>query len=172
MALSYLDLPEDGIFYDIGSGTGSVSVEAAFLMPKGTVYAVECDEGAAELTEENARRAGCSNIRVICGEAPKALAGLPAPDAAFIGGSRGALKDILRSILLKNRRAHIAVTCVTEETTSEVFSLRENAEDPAGLLYGKEIEITELSVTRHVPAGHYHIRKAENPVILAVIRDK
>ena len=75
--------------WDIGCGTGSVSVECALAATDGTVCAVDRSTDAAELTRKNAVRFGCDNINVVCGSAPDALGSLPAPDKVFIGGAGG-----------------------------------------------------------------------------------
>lgn len=81
--------------YDIGSGTGSVAVEAARLVAPAEVLAVDGNPEACALVRENAHRFGLKNVRVITGMAPAALKGLPPPDRVFIGGSGGHLEDIL-----------------------------------------------------------------------------
>ena len=154
------------VFFDIGSGTGSVSVTAALRMPRGAVYAVERNPEAGALTMRNARKFGCSNIRVISGEAPDALAGLPAPDAVFIGGSGGRLKEIVGAVLAMNPSALIAADAVTEETAAEITALR-------GQLPGDAVlEVREIQVVRHETAGRYHMRRAGNPVLIGLIRKR
>lgn len=95
VSLYSLGLRRDSIVWDIGAGTGSVSVEAAHIATQGEVYAVERDDNSIELLRRNVERFGSANVRVVPGEAPIALADLPDPDSVFIGGSGGRLVDIL-----------------------------------------------------------------------------
>ena len=83
--------PED-ILWDVGAGTGSVSVELALAAPRGRVYAVECDPEGCALIRANRQRFLARNLTLVEGLAPAALADLPAPDAVFIGGSKGSLR--------------------------------------------------------------------------------
>ena len=162
-ALSRLALLPDDIVYDIGAGTGSVSVEAALHVPGGCVYAVERKAEALALLGLNRRRFACSNLIPVCGEAPDALAGLPAPDAVFIGGSGGRLAEILETVFEKNPGACVAVTSVTAETDAAVTALM-----GPGSPY--ECERTEIWAAHERKAGGYHLRQAESPVSVVIIK--
>ena len=89
VSVSRLELKPEDILYDVGAGTGSVSVEAALLIPRGRVYAFEQKEEGCSLIQANAQRHGVKNITVVQGKAPDTWEGLPAPDCIFIGGSGG-----------------------------------------------------------------------------------
>lgn len=95
LALGELALQPGQILWDVGAGTGSVSVEAARLCPTSTVYALEKTAAGFALIQQNAERFQVKNLKPIQGKAPNALHGLPAPDRIFIGGSGGQLGDIL-----------------------------------------------------------------------------
>jgi precorrin-6Y C5,15-methyltransferase (decarboxylating) len=99
VSLSKLGLRDGDTVYDVGAGTGSVSVEAALAIPGGRVFAIERDQAAVDLIKTNRRAFGARNLELVEGEAPEALSALPAPDAVFIGGSGGNLSDILRAVL-------------------------------------------------------------------------
>jgi precorrin-6Y C5,15-methyltransferase (decarboxylating) len=89
VALAQMALEGHSVVWDVGAGSGSVSVEAARLAPAGQVYAIEQDAEDAELIRENAARFGVSNVEPIVGRAPECWAELPDPDAVFMeGGSR------------------------------------------------------------------------------------
>lgn len=89
-ALAKLAVQPGDTLWDVGAGTGSVSVELALAAPRGHVYAVECDPEACGLIRQNRERFHACNLTLVEGRAPAALADLPAPDAVFIGGTKGA----------------------------------------------------------------------------------
>ena len=155
VCMSRLAIGETDTVYDVGAGTGSISVEAAIAACRGKVYAVECQAEARDLIKKNAQRFLCSNIEVVEGRAPEALKQLPPPDAVMIGGSRGALKSIIEQVLEKNAQARITMTAITLETLREAFE----AADACAL----EAECVQIGVTRIAAAGK-HMMKAENPV--------
>lgn len=163
VSLSKLRLTKDAVVWDVGAGTGSVSVEAALLCPEGRVYAVECREDAARLIGENARKFGIGNLTVIQGTAPEALQALPAPDCAFIGGSSGKLGPILDAILAKNPSARVVVNAVSLETLGELAAiLREECFE--------EQELVQLTVARSRTLGDYHMMRGQNPVWIAAFQ--
>ena len=142
--------------WDIGTGTGSVAVELAIQAKR--VFSVERDEKALALAERNRRQFGAWNLRLIHGTAPDVLNGLPAPDAAFIGGSRGNLRGIVQAICAANPNARICVSAVTLETLQEAM--------PALKDLGFETEVLQLSVSRSRRAGDLTMMTAQNPVFL------
>ena len=77
VSLSKLRLQEDSICYDVGAGTGSVSVEMALRADQGQVFAVEKKDDAVALLYENKQRFAADNLEIIKGEAPEALKELP-----------------------------------------------------------------------------------------------
>jgi len=93
--LHQLQLPVTGVLWDIGAGSGSLSIEAARVNPALTIYAVEHKEEELENIKNNIVKFGCYNIVPVFGRAPEALAQLPDPDRVFIGGSSGSLAEIV-----------------------------------------------------------------------------
>lgn len=161
--LSKLRLTDGAVVWDIGAGTGSVSVEAALLCPEGRVFAVECREDAAALVERNARKHGARNVTVVRGEAPGALNALPAPTHAFIGGSGGRLQDIVRAVLERNPRARIVASAASPETAGEIAQIiREEGFEDA--------ELIQLTVARSRAAGRVHLMEGMNPVWIAAMQ--
>ncbi len=154
--LSKLAVRPGDTVWDIGAGTGSVSIELSFMA--GRVFAVERTPTALELIRQNRRRFGAWNVSVIPGAAPAALKSLPAPDAVFIGGSGGALDGIVEAVLQNNPAVRLCLAAVTAETLSQALSLLERRGIPA--------EITQIAVTRTRKAGAYHLFTASNPVFL------
>lgn len=93
--LHQLQLPRQGVFWDIGAGSGSLSIEGARLNPDLTIYAIEHNQEELENIKYNIVKFGCYNIVPVFGRAPEALAYLPTPDRIFIGGSSGSLPSII-----------------------------------------------------------------------------
>lgn len=87
LALAQMDITPQSVVWDIGAGSGSVSIEAAQIATAGTVYAVEMDPADHALIDQNARRFQVSNVRSILGKAPTALAELPDPNCVFVAGA-------------------------------------------------------------------------------------
>lgn len=93
--LHALQLPRKGVMWDIGAGSGSISIEAARLFPELTVYAVEHKEEEILNIKKNIIKFGCYNVVPIFGNAPDILQSLAVPDRIFIGGSGGNLREII-----------------------------------------------------------------------------
>lgn len=159
LAVSKLRLKPGHVVWDVGAGTGSVSVECALAASAGRVFAVERKEAALRLLEENKARFGVTNLKVVAGAAPEALADLPAPDRVFVGGSSGRLRDILALALEKNPRVRAVVSAITLETVGEAVACWR--ELPLG-----ELDIVQLSAARGQAAGPYHLMMGQNPVYL------
>jgi precorrin-6Y C5,15-methyltransferase (decarboxylating) len=86
IALAQMDIAPSSIVWDIGAGSGSVSIEAAQMAPEGTVFAIEMDAEDHGLIRSNAERFGVANVNAVLGRAPEACDALPDPDAVFIAG--------------------------------------------------------------------------------------
>ncbi|MBI5237738.1 MAG: precorrin-6y C5,15-methyltransferase (decarboxylating) subunit CbiE [Deltaproteobacteria bacterium] len=161
VSISKLCLRKDSVLWDIGSGSGSVAVQAALISEHGTVYAVDKDKNAALLIEKNMRRFNTPNIKLIAGEAPGCLknAGVARPDAVFIGGGGVVMQGILRlaSARLK-KRGHIVVNAVTLETVSNAFSFFSGK--------GWEREIIQVNISRAESVGRLNMLAANNPVFV------
>ncbi len=159
ISICKLQLHEDSVLYDVGSGTGSIAVEAAARSGKIKVYAIEKRSEAAELTRRNAELFCAFNIKVVEGTAPEAFANLPVPTHAFIGGSGGNLKEILNCLYEKNPKMRIVINAVSLETISEIVLMLTK-------IQGEEYEAVSLAVSRSRKAGNYHLMQAENPVYI------
>ena len=110
ICLSKLRLTPNAVCWDVGAGTGSVSIEMARLCADGTVYAIEKNERALALLEKNKEAFSASNMKIIPGPAPEACRDLPAPTHAFLGGTSGSVRDILALLLEKNQHVRIVET--------------------------------------------------------------
>lgn len=160
LSLAKLGLLRDSILYDVGAGTGSVSVEAALQCDAGMVYAAEKNKEAVSLIYENRRQFQTENLTVVCGTAPECLKPLPAPTHAFIGGSSGKMLDIIREIRSKNPAARFVVTAVTLETIALAVQIKSQYPEY------EDMEIIMVQVSRSRPLGGYHLMSAENPVYI------
>lgn len=161
LSLSKLALSREAIVYDIGAGTGSVSVEASLLAYEGTVFAIEKKEAALELLAANRQKFGCANMEIVSGEAPEILEELPAPTHVFIGGSGGRLLAIVDAVRKKNPKARFVVTAVTLETIDEIDQLASSYPEYATM------ERMQVNVSVAKEVGAYHLLTAQNPVMIA-----
>ena len=165
LSVAKLKLSPDSVVYDVGAGTGSVSVEMALTAFEGRVYAIEREDVAADLIEVNKKKFRASNIEVVRGLAPDAMADLPTPTHAFIGGSAGNLKQIVQCLLDKNPDVRVVINSVTIETMSETLQvIRE--------LNLVEEEFVNITVARSRRLGKYHLMTGQNPVYIAVVRGR
>ena len=159
VSICKLHLTEDAVVYDIGSGTGSVSVEIAALSPRVQVYAMEVNGEAVSLLEENCKQFGLHNVNCIQTKAPDGLEDLPVATHAFIGGSKGNLREILWTLYRKNSHMRIVVNAVSMETICQMQELLKE-------LPVEQEEILQLSVTKTKQLGGYHMLQAANPVYI------
>ncbi len=95
LAVALLDLQSGEVMWDIGAGSGAVSIEVACCHPDVAVYAVERRPEMAACARQNLERLPAPNVRLVVGEAPAACADWPDPDAVFVGGTGGRLEEIL-----------------------------------------------------------------------------
>lgn len=163
VALAKLRLTATDTVWDVGAGTGSVSIEAALIARAGSVWAVERNATGVRLIRENADAFGCGNVHAVPGVAPEALAKLPVPDAVFVGGSAGELPSIVEAALEKNSQVRLCVPCVTVETLTEACALLSGSRFNG-------FEACQVSAARAEAVGSHHLMKAQNPVFLVSAR--
>jgi precorrin-6y C5,15-methyltransferase (decarboxylating), CbiE subunit/precorrin-6Y C5,15-methyltransferase (decarboxylating), CbiT subunit len=159
VTLSMLELCSDDTVWDVGAGTGSVAVEAALIARYGRVYAVEKNPEAIGLVRQNRERFGVYNLNIAEGAAPEALIGLPAPDAVFIGGSSGSMDEILALALDRNPQVRLCVNAVTLETLTRTV-------DAMKSLGFKDVQASQISVSRLEPRGSVTMFTAQNPIFI------
>lgn len=150
--LSQLSVGPEDVCWDIGAGTGSVSVELALQCR--AVWAVERKPDALALAQANREKFGAWNLRLAEGSAPAALEGFPAPDAVFVGGGGVELTAILEAVRRANPKARVCVSAISLETLYAAVSELKNP------------EVTQISVSRSRAAGALHLLLAQNPVFL------
>ncbi len=159
ISLSKLRLHKDAVVWDVGAGTGSVSIEAASLAKDGVVYAIEKKDEAIDLLEQNKRKFGTDNLEIIKGLAPEALEGLPAPTHAFIGGSSGNLKEILEVLLEQNPRVRVVINAIALETVAEAMQCLKS-------MAFTDVDIAQVSVAKGKKLGSYEMMMGQNPVYI------
>ena len=144
--------------WDIGCVTGSVSVEMALQCYKGTVYSIDLNPEAVELTKQNALKFRCDNIDISLGSAPEITEHFLTPDKIFIGGSKGNLQDIISTAIRRNPKVIILITAVSLETIYEaMYRLSE---------HDFNVAITQASITRTKQIAGHTMLSAQNPVFI------
>ena len=133
-------------------------VELALAAPAGRVCAVECDAEACDLIRQNRAKFAVQNLHLTEGFAPAALAGWPAPDAVFIGGSKGSLRAVVDAALAANPDARLCISAIALETLQEAVA--------ALMAHGLTAQVTQIAVSRSRAAGSLHLLMANNPVFL------
>jgi len=161
--LAELALQPQQVIWDIGAGTGSVSIEIARLVPTAQVWAIEKTTAGCELIRQNARRFGTPNVTVVAGLAPAALSELPSPDRIFIGGSQGQLAEILAHCRDRLRaQGAIVMALATLETQAELTQWHRHQPDWA-------IAYQQVALARSIAVGSLTRWQPLNPVVLAVL---
>ncbi len=162
VSVGKLELTEDASIYDIGAGTGSVSVEMALFKPDSRIYAVEKNKEALELIKQNRKKFAVDNVKIIEGNAPDVLALLPPPKHVFVGGSNGNMKEILDTVWSKNNEACVVVNAVSLNTVSQ---LTEYAQKNSVCM-----ETVQIAVSNGDKVGSHILMKSENPVYVFKMR--
>ncbi|MFV0518317.1 MAG: precorrin-6y C5,15-methyltransferase (decarboxylating) subunit CbiE [Aminipila sp.] len=163
LAVSKLDLKENDIVYDIGAGTGSISIELALACRYGSVYAIETNIDGIDLIEKNKLKFNTKNLKIINGMAPDALKELPSPNKAFIGGSKGNLEQIIGLLLCKNKDIKIVIDVVALESLAETINCIKS--------YGfKYVDIAQVNISKAKTLGKYNLMMGQNPVYIISVQ--
>lgn len=150
-----------GVMWDLGAGSGSVSVEAAGLCERLDVYAVERKPERCEQIRLNAEKEGCLNYHLIQGEVLASLVNMPAPNRVFIGGGGAEINLIVTQAYEALMPSGILVaTAILEETRAKMLSVMPDVAR----------EVFEISVRNSVPLGKNTIMKPQNPITIFVFR--
>ena len=158
VCLSKLALSPNDIAYDIGCGTGSVTIEMAFSAYDGKVYAFDKNEEAIALLEQNCQKFHLDNVEAICGLAPECLKDLPVPDVAFIGGSSGNMDEIVSYLYGINDKMRFVITAVTIENAMAGLDSLKNV--------GISGDIVQVAVSKGRQIGDLHMLMAQNPIFI------
>ena len=163
VCLSKLALTERAVCWDVGAGTGSVSIEMALQAKRGRVYAVERQEDALALLARNKAAFSAENLEIVSGTAPAACEALPAPTHVFLGGTAGNLNGILDVALRKNPHVRIVATAVTLESVGALAARMADFE---------KAECVSLQAARARTAGSYHLMQGQNPVYIFTMQNR
>lgn len=154
LTLGLLQLPPTGVFWDVGAGTGTVAIEMARLSPQAQVYAIEKVAIGVSLIRQNCERFGVTNVSVIEGRAPAALADLPKPDRIFVGGGGSDLAAILA---VCRPCPVIVVNCATLEACLTAQT---------ALSSSHQVSISQVQINQSAPIGQGTRFAPLNPVWL------
>ena len=160
--LSKLDINSDSICYDIGAGSGSVSIEMAGLAYEGKVYAIEKNPVAIELIKKNIHNFNAENIELIFAKAPEGLEHILEADKIFIGGSGGELNAVMDIIFASQKHPTIVISAITLETVAQISDILKKAKE-----YGYDTEVTAINVSKSKEVGPYNMMMAQNMVFIA-----
>lgn len=160
ITLGKLDLSENSVLWDVGAGTGSISVECARRCPSGKVIAIEKNPRALEVLYQNRDQLTSGNMEIVEGSAPEALDGLIRPTHVFVGGAGGALEGVLKKVCQYGPGIRVMIACVTLETMLEAYSLLDSM---PGLT---RQEVVTIRIETDRPVGSYHLMDGSHPVTL------
>jgi precorrin-6Y C5,15-methyltransferase (decarboxylating) CbiT subunit len=164
LTISSLMLAPELTVWDVGAGTGSLSVEAALFAPGGHVFAVEKKAEGVHLIQQNISNFGIDNLSAICGEAPDALDGLPDPHRIIVGGSGGRLDEILAYCAKRLLPGGVMVAnIVTPRNLTKVL-------DILGCVPFINLQAVWLQASRLEPLGQEHSFRAQNGVWIVSAR--
>jgi precorrin-6Y C5,15-methyltransferase (decarboxylating) len=159
VTLAKLQLQDDLVLWDIGAGSGSVSIEAANLLPNGRIFALEKNSQCVSFLRDNLKKFVARNVKLVEAFAPEGLDDLPDPDRVFIGGSGGMLEDIIEAVARRLKPdGRIVLNAVTLDT------LTKSVEYLEGQGYGVEVTCVNISKTRGL--SEFKLFEAQNPVYI------
>ncbi len=155
LALAELALQPGQVLWDIGAGSGSVSIEAGRAQPAAMIYAVEKRTEMYDHFQENLKRFPAPNVRCVLGMAPEVMLDWPAPHAVFIGGSSQKLAEIVQTA---QQRLHPGGRLVVNLATLEnLFHLR---------ILLPDARVTQVQINRGVPILDMLRFEALNPIFM------
>ena len=159
--ISKARLKPNQIVYDIGCGSGSISIEAAIQVgSSGKVLSIDYDENAVELTKKNIKKFDLNNISVILGNAKEKMQNLEIADAIFIGGTGGDTREIVEISQNKLKSGgRIVVGIILIETLYSVLQILDN-------LQFKSVDITQVTISKSKKTRMGTMMLARNPVTI------
>lgn len=159
VTMSKLQLQDEQVIYDIGAGSGSVSIECALLCRGSLVISIERKAEAIAFIKRNITHFDIDNIKLIDGLAPLNLESVPAPDRVFIGGTAGNMTAIIAWLMSLSNRFRVVINAVTIETIYEALAcFKENS--------FTDVDITQVAVAKGRAVGTKHLMEAHNPIYI------
>jgi len=157
VTLAKLQLQDDLVVWDVGAGSGSVSIEASNLVPNGRLFALEKNPQYLGFLRDNLKKFVARNVQLVEACAPDGFEALPDPDRVFIGGSGGRLEEIIDAIDKRLRPdGRIVLNAVTLDTLGKAVEYLES--------HGYEIEVACINVAKTKNLTEYRMFEAQNPV--------
>jgi len=147
--------------YDVGCGSGSISIEAANQVgPSGKVFSIDIDSNAVELTKKNLTKFQISNVSVILGNATQKIDELPVADAIFIGGTGGETADIIKLCESKLKQGgRIVIGTILVETLYSVLNVIEK-------LKFSSVDIIQVTISKSKKTSTGTMFLARNPITI------
>ena len=159
VTLGKLQLQDDLVMWDIGAGSGSVSIEAGNLMPNGKIFALEKNPQYLSFIRDNLKKFVARNVMLIEAYAPEGLEELPDPDRVFIGGSGGMLEEIIEAVDRRLKpEGFIVLNAVTLDTLTKAVEFLED--------HGYGVEVTCVNIAKTRGLTEYKMFEAHNPVYI------
>lgn len=144
--------------FDIGCGSGSISIESAIQIESGKVIAIDYDPNAIELTKRNIEKFGLTNISVILGNAKEKISELEQADAIFIGGTGGDTEEIVKICQDKLKSGgRMVIGVILIETLYSVLQVLET-------LKFDSVDITQITISKSRKTSKGTMMLARNPV--------
>ena len=163
VTLAKLQLQDDLVVWDIGAGSGSVSIESSNLVPNGKLFAIEHNPQCISFIRDNLKKFAARNGKLVEGDAPEVLEDLPDPDRVFIGGSGGMLEEVIETV---DRRLKpdglVVLNAVTLGTLTKAVEFLED--------HGYAVEVTCVNISKTKPLSEYKLLEAQNPVYIISAR--
>jgi precorrin-6B C5,15-methyltransferase / cobalt-precorrin-6B C5,C15-methyltransferase len=157
VSLSRLRLFDRAIFWDLGAGSGSVSIEAGRFVTRGEIFALEQNAERIRQIRENRARFGIGNLNVIHARLPDGLADLPDPHRVFIGGGGRRLAEIIR--MAAGRLGPNGIIVINTVLIDNLVSARQALDET-----GFEVDTVQIQVNRSAAMPFSHRLQAANPV--------
>ena len=147
--------------YDVGCGSGSISIEAANQVgPSGKVFSIDIDQNAINLTKKNLEKFQISNVSVILGNAMQKIDELPVADAIFIGGTGGETTDIIKLCESKLKQGgRIVIGTILVETLYSVLNVIEK-------LKFSSVDVIQVTISKSKKTSTGTMFLARNPVTI------
>ncbi|MEZ8290741.1 precorrin-6y C5,15-methyltransferase (decarboxylating) subunit CbiE [Vibrio sp. 10N.237.312.B06] len=161
LALTSMRIQPRSVVWDIGTGSGSIAIEAAKQCYQGQVFTIESNQECYESVEANFRAHGTDNVQLIRDKAPIQLDTLPQPDSIFIGGSRGNMHTILDFCWSAIKPGGVVIgSAVTVDSVCELHQWSKDSNAPT--------QVQLVSISTGVPLAHYTRYQSENPIHLFI----